>query len=136
MTRSGEKMPDILYDTRFFLRLYAAKELSLTRRLALELERQRRRYTSAITIHEVYRVSLEEEGRDVAKMRKTTIERDFEIIDVDSDIAAEAAEIKVAQGRDFPLADAIIGATAVVRKLTCLTDDEHIKRLKVRTRWV
>jgi predicted nucleic acid-binding protein len=129
-------MPDILYDTRFFLRLYTAKELSLRRRLVSELERQKRRFASAITIHEVYRVSLEEEGREVAKMRKATIERDFEIIDVDSDIAAEAAEIKVAQGRDFPLADAIIGATAILRKLTCLTDDEHIKRLKVRTRWV
>ncbi|MCJ7456239.1 PIN domain-containing protein [Candidatus Bathyarchaeota archaeon] len=129
-------MPDILYDTRFFLRLYTAKELSLRRRLVSELERQKRRFASAITIHEVYRVSLEEEGREVARMRKATIERDFEIIDVDSDIAAEAAEIKVAQGRDFPLADAIIGATAILRKLTCLTDDEHIKRLKVRTRWV
>jgi predicted nucleic acid-binding protein len=129
-------MSDILYDTRFFLRLYTAKELSPRRRLVSELDRQRRRYTSAITIHEVYRVSLEEEGRDVAKMRKATIERDFKIIDVDSDIAAEAAEIKVAQGRNFPLADAIIGATAILRKLTCLTDDEHIKRLKVKTRWV
>jgi predicted nucleic acid-binding protein len=129
-------MPDILYDTRFFLRLYTAKELSLRRRLVSELERQKRRFASAMTIHEVYRVSLEEEGREVARMRKATIERDFEIIDVDSDIAAEAAEIKVAQGRDFPLADAIIGATAILRKLTCLTDDEHIKRLKVRTRWV
>jgi predicted nucleic acid-binding protein len=129
-------MPDILYDTRFFLRLYTAKELSIRRRLISELERRRRRYTSAITIHEVYRVSLEKEGRDVARMRKSTIERDFEIVDVDSDIAAEAAEIKVAQGRDFPLADAIIGATALVRRLTCLTDDEHIKRLEIKTRWV
>jgi len=129
-------MPDILYDTRFFLRLYTAKELSIRSRLISELERRRRRYTSAITIHEVYRVSLEEEGRDVARMRKSTIERDFEIVDVDSDIAAEAAEIKVAQGRDFPLADAIIGATALVRRLTCLTDDEHIKRLEIKTRWV
>jgi predicted nucleic acid-binding protein len=129
-------MPDILYDTRFFLRLYTAKELSIRRRLISELERRRRRYTSAITIHEVYRVSLEKEGRDVARMRKSTIERDFEIVDVDSDIAAEAAEIKVAQGRDFPLADAIIGATALLRRLTCLTDDEHIKRLEIKTRWV
>ena len=72
----------------------------------------------------------------MARMRKSTIERDFEIVDVDSDIAAEAAEIKVAQRQDFPLADAIIGATALVRRLTCLTDDEHIKRLEIKTRWV
>jgi predicted nucleic acid-binding protein len=129
-------MPDILYDTRYFLALYTAKDPPLRRRLLAELEKHRRRYTSAITIHEVYRVSLEEEGRQVAKMRKAAVERDFEIIDVDSDIAAEAAEIKAAQGRGFPLADAIIGATAIVRRLTCLIDDEHIKRLKVRTRWI
>lgn len=134
--RSGEKMPDILYDTRYFLALYTAKDPPLRRRLLAELEKRRRRYASAITIHELYRVSLEEEGRQVAKMRKAAVERDFEIIDVDSDIAAEAAEIKVAQGREFPLADAIIGATAILRKLTCVTDDEHMKRLKVRTRWV
>jgi predicted nucleic acid-binding protein len=89
-----------------------------------------------MTIHEVYRVSLEEEGREVARMRKRAIERDFEIIDVDSDIASEAAEIKVAQGRDFPLADAIIGATARVHKLTCFTDDGHIKALGIKTRWI
>ena len=71
----------------------------------------------------------------MARMRKATIERDFELIDMDSDIALEAAEVKVAQGRDFPLADAIIGATAILRKLICLTDDEHIRALKVKTRW-
>jgi predicted nucleic acid-binding protein len=48
-------------------------------------------------------------------------------------IRAEAADIKVARGRDFPLADAIIGATAILLKLTDLSDDEHLKRLKVMT---
>jgi predicted nucleic acid-binding protein len=91
---------------------------------------------SAITIHEVYRISLEGEGREVAKVRKSAIERDFHILNVDSDIAAESAEIKVAQGRDFPLADAIIGATAKIRKLVCFTDDEHIRKIGgLKTRW-
>ena len=55
---------------------------------------------------------------------------------MDSEIAAESAEIKVAQGRDFPLADAIIGASARLFKLVCFTDDEHIKGLReIRTRW-
>jgi len=130
-------MSDTLYDTRYFLTVYTAKEATLKRKLLKELESHRPRYVSAMTIYEVYRVSLEVEGRDVAKMRKTTIERDFEIVYVDSDIAVEAAEIKVAQGRDFPLADAIISATAILRGLTCFTDDEHIKALSsLRTRWV
>jgi len=129
-------MSEALYDTRYFLALYSAKDPSTRKRLIAQLEKHRPRYVSAITIHEVYRVSLEEEGREVAKIRKSAIERDFRIIDVDSEIAVEAAEIKVVHGRDFPLADAIIGATAILRKLTCLTDDEHIKTLSVRTRWL
>lgn len=130
-------MSDTLYDTRYFLAVYTAKEATLKRKLLKELESHRPRYASAMTIYEVYRVSLEVEGRDIAKMRKTTIEKDFEIVYVDSDIAVEAAEIKVAQGRNFPLADAIISATAILRGLVCFTDDEHIKALSgLRTRWV
>jgi predicted nucleic acid-binding protein len=132
----GEKMSDTIYDTRFFLAAYA-KEENLRQRLRSELQPRRRRFASAITIHEIYRITLEEEGREVAKIRKTAIEKDFEIISVDSDIAAESAEIKVAQGRDFPLADAIIAATAKLAKLVCFTDDEHIKSLRaVRTQWL
>ncbi len=128
-------MPDTLYDTRFFIAAYAA-ERGLKAQAKSELHARKRRYASAITIHEVYRISLEDEGRDVAKIRKSAIERDFQIIDVDSDIAAESAEIKVAQGRDFPIADAIIAATAKLRKLVCFTDDGHIKSIAaVRTRW-
>lgn len=128
-------MPDTIYDTRFFLAAYA-KEPSLRQRLRSELQARKRRFVSVITIHEIYRITLEQEGREVARIRRAAIERDFEIVDVNSEIAAESAEIKVAQGRDFPLADAIIGATARLLKLVCFTDDEHIKSLHaIRTRW-
>lgn len=131
----GEKMSDTIYDTRFFLATFA-KEAGLSQRLKSELQKRKRRFVSAITIHEIYRITLEEEGRDVAKIRRAAIEEDFEIIVVDADIAAESAEIKVTQGRDFPLADAIIGATAKLGKLVCFTDDQHIKSLgSTKTRW-
>jgi predicted nucleic acid-binding protein len=99
--RSGEKMPDTLYDTGFFIAAYTA-EPRLRPQIRSELRARTRKYVSAMTIHEVYRISLEDEGRDVARIRKSAIEKDFEIIDVDSDIAAESAEIKVSMGRDFP----------------------------------
>jgi len=128
-------MPDTIYDTRFFLATYA-KEAGQLRKLRSELQEHKRRFVSAITIHEIYRITLEEEGREVAKIRSAAIERDFEVVDVDSEIATESAEIKVAQGRDFPIADSIIGATARLRKLVCFTDDEHIKSLRgIKTRW-
>jgi predicted nucleic acid-binding protein len=130
-------MPETLYDTRFFLAKYTAKDQHTRKRLQAELEADKPRYASSITIHEVYRIALETEGREVAKMRKNAIQRDFQVIDVDADIASEAAEIKVAQAKDFPLADAIIGATATRRKLVCFTDDRHIKALSgLKTRWV
>jgi len=128
-------MPDTLYDTRFFIATYTA-EHGLRLKVKSELQARKRRYVSAITIHEVYRISLEVEGRDVARIRKSAIERDFEVIDIDSDIAAESAEVKVSQGRDFPIADAIIAATAKIKKLVCFTDDDHIKSIAtVKTTW-
>lgn len=130
-------MPETLYDTRFFIHLLTAKDATIVRRLKSELDTRKRRYVSAVTVHEVYRLSLQGEGRDVARMRRSSIERDFQVIDVNSDIAVEAAEIKVAHGSNFPLADAMIGATAILRRLECFTDDEHLKKLeKVKTRWI
>ena len=129
-------MPNTLYDTRFFLAKYTTNDQSVHRKLQAELGADKPRYASAITIHEVYRITLETEGREVAKMRKSAIQKDFQIIDVDADIASEAAEIKVTQGKDFPLADAIISATAILRKLVCFTDDHHMRTLsKLKTRW-
>ena len=128
-------MPDTLYDTRFFLAANAL-ERGLRLRVRSELQARKRRFVSAITIHEVYRISLEGEGRDVAKMRKSAIGRDFEITDVGSHIAAESAEINVSQGRDFPIAGAIIAATAKLKRLVCVTDDAHIKSIAtLKTRW-
>jgi predicted nucleic acid-binding protein len=128
-------MPDTIYDTRFFFAAYAA-EANVRHQIQTELRTRRRRFVSAITVHEIYRITLEQEGRELARIRKEAIEKDFEIISVDSNIAAESAEIKVARGRDFPLADAIIAATAKLARLVCFTDDEHIKSIgSIRTRW-
>jgi predicted nucleic acid-binding protein len=128
-------MLETLYDKRFFLAAYAAERESKLK-VRAELQLRRRRYVSAITIHEVYRISLEGEGREVANIRKSGIERDFGIIPVDSDIATESAEIKVSHGRNFPIADAIIAATAKLKKITCFTDDAHIKSVpSVKTQW-
>jgi len=130
-------MSETLYDTRFLVEAYFTKDLEAKKGLKIELEDHKLRFISAITIYEVYRLSLKNEGRTVAKIRRAAIERDFEVIDIDSNVAAQAAEIKTAQGRDYPLADALIAATAVLRKLTCFTDDPHIRRTpNVKTRWI
>jgi predicted nucleic acid-binding protein len=128
-------MPDTIYDTRFFLAAYG-KKVGIGQAAKSELQARRRRFVSAITIHEIYRITLQEEGREVARIRRAAVEKDFQVIGIDSDIAVESAEIKVAGGGDFPLADAIIAATARRLRLVCFTDDEHIKSIDtVKTRW-
>jgi predicted nucleic acid-binding protein len=128
-------MPDTLYDTRFFLALFP-HDGEPKQKVTAELRTRRRKFVSAITIHEIYRITLEAEGRELAKIRRTAIQKHFEVVDVDSDIAVESAEIKAAHGRDFPLADSIIAATAKLAGLVCFTDDQHMKSVdSLRTRW-
>ena len=94
-------MPETLYDTMYFVSVYSAKETDLKAKLKHELETGERRYVSAITVHEVYRLSLQDESREIAETRKAAIERDFKVIDVDSEIAAEAARIKGGARKHF-----------------------------------
>lgn len=124
------------YDTLFFQRAYYPGTSQMRRRIEIELGRKEK-YVSSITFHEVYRLALEAEGREVAEMRVEAIKRDFEIIAVDYDIAVESAKIKHQKGRDFPLADSLIAATARLRKLICVTDEKHFQRIDdVRTAWL
>ncbi len=125
-----------LYDTCYFMRLYSAKQPYLQSRLRMEPESRQGKCVSAITVYEVYRLSLQYESREIAEARKAAIERDFQVINVDSEIAAEAARIKELHGEDFPLADAIIGATASLHRMECVTNDNHIKLLGPMTRWL
>ena len=83
---------------------------------------------SSITIYEIYKISLENEGKDVAKLRTDTIEKEFEIIDVDSEIAKEGA--KISSKLRIPMADSLIMATAKMRRLPCVTDDPHYTEVK------
>ncbi len=125
-----------IYDTLFFQREYHAHDPVTKQRILNELLRKEK-YVSSITVHEVYRLALQTEGDDVARMRVTALKRDFGIINVDYDIAVESARIKHQKGRDFPLADAIIAATARLKKLVCVTDEEHLQRIAgVKTVWL
>ena len=47
-----------------------------------------------VTIHEICKIVLEKEGREVAKLRGETIRRDFEVVDMDYELAIRSAEIR------------------------------------------
>jgi len=86
-------------------------------------------------IHEVYRLTLEREGRETAILRANSLEKDFKVLNVDSDIAKSSAKLR--HRYKVPMADSIIAATALSLKATCLSDDSHFEIVKeIKTEWI
>jgi predicted nucleic acid-binding protein len=62
------------------------------------------------------------------------MERDFKAAPLDTDTAAQAAEISATHGT--PLADSAIAATALKHRCPVVTDDPHFKTISgIKTRW-
>jgi len=123
---------EMLFETRYFWALFAEKDPEYLKRLRLVFERSQRRFVSSITIYEIHKLTLETEGEVVAELRISTIKRDFQVLDVDSEIAVEGA--RIAHSARTPMADSLIMATAKKLKLPCVTDDPHFDRVK--TVWI
>jgi predicted nucleic acid-binding protein len=128
-------MPNLVYDTRFFIEHYYSADHAIEEKTKRELLSNRNKHVSAITLHEVYRFSLAKEGREVAQLRIDLISKDFNVVDVDSAIALKAAEMR--HGLSLPMADSLIAATCSMLKATCVTDDPHFSRVReLTTRWI
>lgn len=107
-------MPDRrLYDTRFFAEYFYSADQQLIRKLKEELRSVNERMVSSLTIHEIHRIVLKKEGKEVATIRSSTIRRDFQIIDVDYAIAVKSAELRIKH--QMPMADSVIAATAQIQ---------------------
>ena len=123
-----------VYDTRFFVEYFYSGDTGFLRRLKEDLRAVRERMVSALTIHEVYRVILEREGREVAILRSETIRRDFNVVDVDYETAVRSAELR--SKHRIPMADSVIAATAQIRGCPLVSDDAHFKQIPdLKTRW-
>ena len=128
MTRSS------LYDTRFFVEYFYSDDSGFLRRMKEDLRSVRVRRVSVVTIHEVYRICLEREGREVAGLRCETIRRDFEVVDVDYEVAVRSAELR--RGHRIPMADSVIAATAQIHGCPVVSDDPHFQEIEgIKTRW-
>jgi len=124
-----------LYDTRFFFEHYYSSDKTVLKKTSQELRKTKRKYISVIVIHEVYNLTLEKEGREVAELRATLLEKDFKVINVDPFIAKLSAQLR--HKYRIPMADSIIAATAKHLNLTCVTDDPHITQIKeIETEWI
>jgi len=128
-------MPDRrLYDTRFFAESFYTSDQQLAKRLREEFRLTTERLVSSLTIHEIHRLVLRTDGKEVATMRSNTIRRDFQVIDVDYQIALKSAELR--NTRTMPLADSVIAATALIEGCPLFTDDAHFKNIEnLKTVW-
>ncbi|HME18245.1 MAG TPA: PIN domain-containing protein [Nitrososphaerales archaeon] len=122
----------MLFDTRYFWAVFTSKNQQTTNKLKDLLDRSKSPFVSSITIYEVSKLTLANEGRAVADLRADTIEKEFNVVEVDSEVAKEGADISYRLR--IPMADALIMATAKRLRLPCVTDDPHFS--EVKTLWV
>jgi predicted nucleic acid-binding protein len=123
-----------VYDTRFFVEYFYSGDPEFLRRLKEDLRSVRDRKVSVVTIHEVYGIDLEREGREVARLRSETIRRDFDVVDMDYETAVRSAELR--SRHRIPLADSVIAATAQMHGCPVVSDDPHFQKIEgLETRW-
>lgn len=123
-----------VYDTRFFMELYYSQDEALLKRIKQEKARKER-YVSAVVIHEVYKLSLACEGREVAKLKVAVLKQDFKIVPMDDQIAELSAELS--HKYKLSMVDSMIAATASMLNAICVSDDLHFQQIKeIKTTWV
>jgi predicted nucleic acid-binding protein len=118
----------MLFDTRYFWAIFSSRGKETTSRLKSLFDRSKSAYVSSITIYEVFKLTLASEDKTAAKLRVNTIANEYEVIDVDSEIAEEGASIS--HRLRIPMADSLIMATAKQLHLSCVTDDPHFTEVK------
>ncbi len=126
-------MSKTVYDTRFFVEFYYSKDEKLLPRMREERKRPEK-YVSTVVIHELYKLTLEREGRETAKLRVALLEQEFKVVPVTTEIAEVSAELR--QRYALSMGDSMIAATAISLKANCVSDDPHFKRVKeIKTTW-
>jgi len=134
-------MSSALFETRFFIYFFASPEPSMHRQLLELMRKYDTRLVSAVTLFEIYKLSLEREGKETAEIRISRIRNEFDVIPVDDLIAVRGAQlkhaVKVRHSEDIPMADSLIAATSVLRKVVCITDSPHFEKIpQVKCRWI
>ena len=123
------------YDTRFLIELFYANDQTTKEKIANVLHTSKPNFLSTAALSEIYKLTLEKEGREVAEIRANSLSKDFRMVDVDKEIAVQAALIKHRHG--VPFADSLIASTARVFRIPCYTDDPHFRGIEgVTLKWI
>jgi len=124
-----------LYDTRFFFEHYYSNDSKALEKTKQEIKLTKRKYISAIVLHELHLLTLGKDGRETAELRINLLTKDFTTVNVNRQIAETSAELR--HRTNIPMADSMIAATAKQLNLTCVTDDPHITKIKeIKTSWI
>ncbi len=118
----------MLFDTRYFWTVLTERDQSVVRRLRKVFEASKKPLVSPVSIYEIHKLTLEREGKAVAELRTATINKEFTVVDVSSEIAEEGA--RIGHRLRVPMADALIMATAKELGVACVTDDPHFTEVK------
>jgi predicted nucleic acid-binding protein len=122
------------YDTRFLIELFYSEEAETKEEVRRALVGSRPNFLSTAALSEIYKLTLEKEGKDVAEVRANSLARDFRLVDINREVAIQAALIKHKHG--IPFADSLIASTARVLSIPCYTDDPHFRGIDgVSLRW-
>ncbi|MGI0080971.1 MAG: PIN domain-containing protein, partial [Nitrososphaerales archaeon] len=78
--------------------------------------------------YEIFKLSMVNEGREIAELRANILESEFEIVSVDNEIAREGG--RLGAKLRIPMGDALIMATAKKLQVACVTDDPHFTEVK------
>jgi predicted nucleic acid-binding protein len=127
-------MPSFLYDTRFLVEYFFSNEHEHQVRAKDFVAKNRTRYVSVMSLHELYFLELASRGRDVARLRLQAVKDVFRVVDVNSEIAIEASELR--HKYRIPMGDSVIAATCRFLGAQCVTDDPHFTQIEeIKTSW-
>jgi predicted nucleic acid-binding protein len=134
-------MPRAVFETRFFIHFFASGNPNIHRRLLALMGQYQPKLVSTITLFELYKLSLEREGKETAETRAARIRGEFQVLPVTDSIAIRGAQLKhvakVRSNEDVPMADSLIAATAGCCKAVCITDSPHFYKIpQVKHKWV
>ena len=123
------------FDTRFLIELFYTSDARTRDEIRNTLLGSKPNFVSAAALSEIYKLTLEREGKDVAEIRANSLSRDFRLVNVDKDIAVQAALIK--HKNAIPFADSLIASTARILGVPCYTDDPHFRGIEgVVVKWI
>lgn len=70
-------MSSYIYDTRFFIEYFYSKDNNLRKKLINSLRNAKRKIISIITLHEIYKLTLDREVWKVVKLRYEVLNKDY-----------------------------------------------------------